>query len=98
MKTLKNFSIYGNLGLDKESLETRMKNWAVQLEHEKRINNQWYIENGVLNFMCNVDLRGKTIEFPIGLVGGKFLYDGPKTSFYPERIANKNMDFNYPRL
>ncbi len=85
-----------NLGIDEESILRGMKAWAQGLENSGRITKDWCIRDGKLIFLCNANLNGVTLEYPISIVAGTFLYDGPKSDFYPEYIANIKNYHQYP--
>lgn len=87
-----------NLGIDDEGIIRGMIAWARGLEAAGRISSDWVIRGGKLNFLCDADLRGVRLEWPIGLVAGRFLYDGSKDNFYPEKILGIRNYVPYPRI
>lgn len=87
-----------NLGIDSESVVKGMAAWAYDLQDRGKIPSDWIISDGVLNILGNADLRGEMLKYPIGLVAGRFKYDGPKSEFEPTKVCNIENYVQYPPI
>lgn len=87
-----------NLGIDDQSNLKGMIAWAHDLQSRGRIPSDWLINKGAICILGDADLRGESLRYPIGLVAGHFIYDGPSSLFEPTKICNIDNYRPYPPI